>query len=125
MPASLVAALRALCIRQLEARLPAGERWTDSGLVFVNTFGGPMEPSNIFKTFKRRFPAAGLPPQRFHDLRHCAASLLPAQNLPARVVMDIFGHSQMATTMDLDSHVMPAARRDAADLMDRLLESSG
>lgn len=37
--------------------------------------------------------------------------------------MDILGHSQIATTMDLNSHVMPAAHRDAADLMDQLLDS--
>ena len=35
--------------------------------------------------------------------------------------MDILGHTQIATTMDLYSHVMPAAQRDAADLMDRVL----
>ena len=38
-----------------------------------------------------------------------------------RVVMESFGHTQISTTMDLYSHVMPAARREAADLMDRIL----
>ena len=43
------------------------------------------------------------------------------QNVPPRVVMEILGHTQISTTMDLYSHVMPAARREAADLMDRIL----
>ncbi len=125
MPSSLVAALRRHKVRQLEERLVSGNRWTDSGLVFTNTIGGPMEPSNVLKAFKKHLAAAGLPEQRFHDLRHAAASLLLAQGVPPRVVMDILGHSQMATTMDLYSHVMPAAHREAADLMDRILASNG
>ena len=35
--------------------------------------------------------------------------------------MEIRGHTQIGTTMDLYSHVVPAARREADDLMDRIL----
>jgi integrase len=38
---------------------------------------------------------------RFHDLRHTCASLLLAQNVPARIVMEILGHSRLAMTTDL------------------------
>ncbi len=123
MPPSLVAALRAHRVRQLEERLVAGSRWVDSGLVFTNTIGGPLEPSNVLKGFKRLLASAGLPDQRFHDLRHCAASLMLAQGVPMRVVMDVLGHSQMATTADLYSHVMPAAHREVAGAMDRILSA--
>ena len=59
---------------------------------------------------------------RFHDLRHTCASLLLAQNVPARVVMEILGHSQqLAITTDLYSHVMPSALRAAADAIDASL----
>jgi len=64
-----------------------------------------------------------LPERRFHDLRHYATSFLRAQGVKMRVVVDILGHSQMATTADLYSHVMPAAHRDVADLLDRALEA--
>jgi integrase len=66
-----------------------------------------------------------LPEQRFHDLRHCAASLLLAQGVPVKVVADILGHSQLATTSDLYAHIFPAAHRDAADLMDQILSPEG
>jgi integrase len=39
------------------------------------------------------------------------------------VVMDVLGHSQLSITMDLYSHVMPSALRDAADAMDRALNA--
>jgi hypothetical protein len=59
--------------------------------------------------------------RRTHDLRHTCASLLLAQGVSPRVVMDVLGHSQLSITMDLYSHVMPNALRDAADAMDRAL----
>ncbi len=36
-----------------------------------------------------------------------------------RGVMDVLGHSRMATTADLYAHVMPAALREVAELLDR------
>ena len=35
--------------------------------------------------------------------------------------MELLGHSQMRTTMDIDSHVMPALARETADRMGTLL----
>jgi integrase len=58
----------------------------------------------------------------FHDLRHTCASLLLAQGVPPRVVMDVLGHSQLSITTDLYSHVMPTALREAAEAIDRALE---
>jgi integrase len=42
-----------------------------------------------------------------------------------RGVIDILGHSQLATTADLYAHVMSAAHRDVADLIDRAMGASG
>ena len=47
--------------------------------------------------------------------------MLLAQGVPARVVMDILGHSQIAVTMDIYSHVLPAMQDDAAERMNRVL----
>lgn len=79
-----------------------------------------IEPRNLSRLFDELIAAAGVQRIRFHDLRHTCASLL-AQGVPARVVMDVLGHSQMAITMDLYSHVMPTALREAADAIDRAL----
>jgi integrase len=40
-----------------------------------------------------------------HDLRHTCASLLLAEGVPARVVMETLGHSAIAVTMNTYSHV--------------------
>ena len=60
---------------------------------------------------------------RFHDLRHTCASLLLAQGVSPRVVMDVLDQSQLSITIDLYSHVMPSALRDAAHVMDRALNT--
>jgi hypothetical protein len=52
-------------------------------------------------------------------------SYLPDQRVPTRVVMDILGRSQMATTSDLYAHVMPAAHREVADLLDHAMAADG
>jgi integrase len=78
----------------------------------------------VLKRSKPQLADAGLPKQSFHDLRHCAASLLIARGVPVKVVADILGHSQLATTSDLYSHIFPAAHRDAADLMDQILSAT-
>jgi integrase len=79
------------------------------------------DPRNDFREFRKLLARAGLPPVRLHDLRHTAASLLLAQHVPARVVMEILGHSQIALTMNTYSHVAPEVSREAADRMARAL----
>ena len=69
-------------------------------MVFASTIGTPLEPSNVAPRMHKLLSAAGLPRQRFHDLRHCCVSLLLAQHVPPRVVMDVVGHSQIALTMN-------------------------
>ncbi|HEY8693589.1 MAG TPA: tyrosine-type recombinase/integrase, partial [Chloroflexota bacterium] len=63
----------------------------------------------------------GLRHQRFHDLRHACASLLLAQGVPARTVMETLGHSTITLTMNTYSHVIPELQRDAAAKMDAIL----
>ncbi len=64
---------------------------------------------------------AGLSHQRFHDLRHCCASLMLAQTVPPRVVMETLGHSQISLTMNTYCHVMSVMQREAAELLDAVL----
>lgn len=76
---------------------------------------------NVSRAFKDLLGRAGLPKIRFHDLRHSAATLMLAQGVSPRVIMETLGHSQIGMTMNLYAHVMPSMQRDAADLMDAML----
>jgi len=80
-----------------------------------------MDGSRVSKQFRTALAKAGLPHKRFHDLRHTAASLLLAQGVHPRVVMETLGHSQISVTMNKYSHVLPVLQRDAANKMDAIL----
>jgi integrase len=115
LPPALVAQLRAHRIRQKEERLLAGQRWQGDewGLVFANTLGGPLSKFTLHGQYKKLFSRAGLPDMRFRDLRRSCASLLLAQGIHPRVVTEILGHSTIALTMNVYSHVLPKTQRDA------------
>ena len=49
---------------------------------------------------------------------------LEPQGIPARVVMERLGHSNIALTLGTYSHVIPQLRQDAADAIDRVLALS-
>ena len=123
LPEAVVRALRTHRVRQLEERLAAGPRWNESGLVFSTAIGTPLDPQSAVSQFKAVLSKAGLSSAtRFHDLRHSAASLLLAQGVPMRAVMELLGHSSIGLTANTYSHVMPAMMRDMADKMDAILD---
>ncbi len=123
LPALVRDALRAHRLRQRTERLLAGSRWQDDSrdLVFRTTVGTPMDGIAVTRRFQAVLRQAGLPRQRFHDLRHACASLLLAQGVAPRVVMETLGHSQISLTLNTYSHVIPALGRAAADQMDAVL----
>ncbi len=98
-----------------------GARWQETNYVFTSTIGTPLDPRNAAEEYTKILSTAGLPRVRFHDLRHTAASLLVAQGVHPRVVMELLGHSQIAVTMNTYSHVVPALKREAADQIDAIL----
>jgi integrase len=60
---------------------------------------------------------AKVPHIRFHDLRHSSATLLLRQGVHPKVVQERLGHSGIAVTMDIYSHVLPGMQKDAASLL--------
>ena len=103
LPAASAKVLRSHRANQAAEALALGPAWIDSGLVFTSTIGTVIEPRNLNRFFDELIGKARVRRIRFHDLRHTCASLLLAQNVPARVVMEILGHSQLAMTTDLYS----------------------
>ena len=117
-PPPVVRALRDHRARQLSERLKVGSAWqgeTWGGLIFTNEIGEPLASFHVTGRFRSLLKAAGLPDMRYHDLRHGAATLMAAQGVPARVAMEVLGHSQISTTMEIYSHVADESQRDAVN----------
>ncbi len=81
----------------LERLSRRGDFTQGDDFVFINAVGGHLDPSALRRRYVRVRDAAGLPPLRFHDLRHTAGSLLVRHIDPASV-KDILGHADLATT---------------------------
>jgi integrase len=120
LPQITIVALRAHRIRQVEERLQAGDKWREHGLVFTTTIGTPYEPNNLKRHLARMLDIAGLPHVRIHDLRHTAASLMLAQDIPPKVISEILGHSRTSITLDTYGHLFEPARQAAADKIDAI-----
>jgi integrase len=126
LPGPLVDALRAHRAAQLEERLAAGSSWWSEpgapkgkswNLVFRTADGHPIGHKIDHAAWKALLSKAGVRDARLHDARHTAASLLLLLKVPARVVMDILGHSSYQLTMNTYSHVAPELDSEAAELM--------
>jgi integrase len=117
LPTPLTEALRAHRAEQDTERMTAGELWTDHGLVFCQPTGRPIDPRADWGEWKTLLAAGGVRDARLHDARHTAATLLLVEGVPARVVMELLGHSQITLTLGTYSHVVPELKRTAADRM--------
>lgn len=120
LPPQLVDALRAHRQEQVAERL-AGPLWQDHDLVFAQPDGQPYDGKQDWYRWKALLGQAGVRDARVHDARHTAATLLLAQHVPPRVVMEVLGHSTIAVTLNIYGHVMPevvtAATSAVADVL--------
>ncbi|KQV05609.1 MULTISPECIES: site-specific integrase [unclassified Kitasatospora] len=121
LPRIAVVALRWQRLRQEATRQAAGAKWVETGYIFTTRTGRPVEPTNVYRSFRRIAADAKVPVVRLHDARHGTATLLVASGVSPRVVMEILGHSQIGLTMNVYTHVTQDTQRDALANMDRLL----
>ncbi len=107
---------------QLLMRSVLGERFANPmDLVFLNAEGRPMDQKHVHKHLKSALSGAGLPDVSFHSLRHTAASLMVAAGVPLQVVKDQLGHSSILLTSGTYAHMVPAAQREGAERLSKLL----
>ncbi len=64
---------------------------------------------------------AGLEGVRFHDLRHTFASLMLLRGAKHKVISEALGHSSVAFTMDVYSHIIEGMQEDSMALLDEVL----
>ena len=116
LPPRVLDVLRRHRDRQTFERERAGSIWRDDppfdDLVFRGETGEPLHATSVTKTFKAAIAAAGLPPQRFHELRHAAASAMLSEGAPLKLAQEVL-HATIATTADIYSHVLQDQKRAA------------
>ncbi|MCZ6535783.1 MAG: site-specific integrase [Chloroflexi bacterium] len=91
-------------------------------LIFSHLDGSPLDPSTVSHAFGKVIKKARVPSVRFHDLRHTHATLMMKQGINPKVVSERLGHSTVAMTLDLYSHVVPGLQEQAALRFDEGLQ---
>ena len=81
-----------------------------------------MDPDRISKEFPKLVKAHRLPHLTFHGLRHAHATLALTAGINPKIVSERLGHSSVAVTMDIYSHVLPGMQEEAALAVENLLE---
>lgn len=110
----LLAILRRHMAAQNEERLRAGARWRGKDWVFCTERGTPVDPHNLVERhFKPLVAKAGVPPIRFHDLRHTHATLALGSGAGIKEVSATLGHATTRMTLDTYAHLLPDAQREA------------
>jgi integrase len=115
LPSVVVAALRSWRKRQAAERLAWGPDWTDTGLLFTREDGTAVPPQWLSVRFETLAYRAGLPPVRFHDLRHGTASLCKAAKLDTKYITALLGHSRTSFTDDVYVTLFPEVAQAAAE----------
>lgn len=119
-----VQVLRDVRLRQLEWRMKAGTAWRETGYVFTDELGNPLDSGRASKEFLRVTRRAGLKGMTLHGLRHAHASLLISQGTHIKVVSERLGHASTAFTMDTYAHLLPGMQESAAEAIDKALSIS-
>jgi len=91
--------------------------------VFCRPDGKPTHPQLLSDAFKKLVRNSGLPPIRFHDLRHTHATLLLKAGIPIKVVSERLGHSTPGFTMATYQHIIPGMQEEAAHTFAALLDA--
>jgi integrase len=119
LPQRAVMSLHAHRKQQLELRMQLGGEWFCGDLVFPSyETGGVRRPRNVTKAVARVRQSAGIVGGTLHGFRHGHATELLRNGVPAKVAQERLGHSTVAVTMNIYSHVIPSMDRAAADLIE-------
>jgi integrase len=121
LPSLAVEELRRWRLAQAEELLRLGIRADDSWHVVTHADGSPLQPrslTHVLSDFLKRWGVA------LHGLRHSHASHMLASNVHPKIVQERLGHSSIAITLDIYSHLMPNMQEGAAATVDGVLRAA-
>src|SRR5256886_8989701 len=94
--------------------------------------GGNRGPRNISLGTLRNLATHGLHSvncrtlmahMHFHDLRHSAATILLSMGVNMKVIQELLGHSDVAITLGLYSHLLSSMQKDVMSKWDYVFGS--
>lgn len=121
LPSLAVEELRRWRAAQAEELLKLGIRTDDSWHVVTNRDGSSPQPRSVTRAVSGFLKKWGI---TLHKLRHSHASHMLASNVHPKIVQERLGHSSIAITMDIYSHLMPNMQGEAAATVDGVMRAA-
>lgn len=111
-------------LHALRVERMASPYWEESGYVFVDQRGQPLDPNVITMTHHRLCEEADVPVIRFHDLRHTCGTLLHELGFDLEAIKERLDHTDFKMTqryVHTSAEAMVARQRPAADAIEGAL----
>ena len=102
-----------------------GDRWVDSGSVFIQRDGKRVHPANIKMWVNKTCILAGIKHFSVHSLRHTNISLQIMAGVPIVTVAGRAGHSRTSTTTDTYAYYVQSSDRSAAQTLNSIFSTKG
>lgn len=84
----------------------------------------PLQPRSLTHAFEVFVATHNLPRVLLHDLRRSHATAMLKNKVHPKVVQERLGHSTIAITMDIYSHVLDGMQEDAVETVDAALQAA-
>ncbi|KAB2335110.1 site-specific integrase [Bacillus mesophilum] len=107
--------------KQEEHRTLMDGCYNEQELVICSHLGTTQDPQNVLRVMKRIIQTSGVPPIRFHDLRHTHASILISEGVDLVKVSKRLGHANAKITLEYYAHLMPNEDDQVADIFDQAM----
>jgi len=121
LPSLAIEELRRWRLQQAEELLQLGVRADDTWHVVTQADGAPLQPrslTHVVSAFLKEWNVT------LHGLRHSHASHMLASNVHPKIVQERLGHSSIAITLDIYSHLMPNMQGEAAAAVDVVMRAA-
>ncbi|MFJ9841628.1 tyrosine-type recombinase/integrase [Kitasatospora sp. NPDC101155] len=99
------------------------ESWLE-GLVVGRPDGSPLRPQWVLDQLRKQTVELGLPRIGLHDLRHTAASIMIAADIPIAIVSKTLRHAILAVTIKLYGHLLKDSADRAVNALARALDQA-
>ncbi|MCH3962940.1 MAG: site-specific integrase [Clostridium sp.] len=120
-PSKLIPILKQHQLAQKLEKIKSGDSYEDNNLVFATALGKPTDAKNLFRSYKNLLIKANIEHKKFHCLRHTYATKLFEAGTPLKTVQALLGHSNIKTTADIYTHVMPKQKINAVEKLNDII----
>lgn len=107
---------------QDKQKLLLGNKWQNSNRVFTTDYGRNIYPDTPSKILEKLIKKYDLKRITFHGLRHTSISLQITSGIQSQIISKRAGHSSIAVTHNIYSHLFNNVFKKVADKMDSFLQ---